>query len=94
MVARLESEGKTPKGATRAIGSKVSGAEIGAVMSFMSGKVLGQFDPFFEGDGSTGRLMLVAPNIVQAERQLNQPLRVWTYMPWATENSAPDAWTY
>ena len=49
VVARLESEGKAPKGATRTIGSKVSGAEIGALMSFMSGKVLGQFDPFFEG---------------------------------------------
>ena len=50
-------------------------------MSFMSGKVLGQFDPFFEGDnGSAGRLMLVAPNIVQAERQLNvnpHDFRLW-----------------
>ena len=80
VVARLESEGKTPKGATRAIGSKVSGAEIGALMSFMSGKVLGQFDPFFEANGSAGRLMLVAPNIVQAERQLNvdpHDFRLW-----------------
>ena len=88
VVARLESEGKAPKGATRTIGSKVSGAEIGALMSFMSGKVLGQFDPFFdppvlEGHATTpvtGRLMLVAPNIVQAERQLNvdpHDFRLW-----------------
>ena len=81
VVARLESEGKAPKGATRAIGSKISGAEIGALMSFMSGKVLGQFDPFFDGNGSVGgRLMLVAPNIVQAERQLNvdpHDFRLW-----------------
>ena len=87
VLARLESEGKTPKGAGRAIGSKVSGAEIGAVMSFMSGKVLGQFDPFFadvlEADGTNsaaGRLLLVAPNIVQAERQLNvnpHDFRLW-----------------
>jgi len=80
VVTRLESEGKAPKGATRAIGSKISGAEIGALMSFMSGKVLGQFDPFFEGGGSGGRLMLVAPNIVQAERQLNvdpHDFRLW-----------------
>ena len=88
VVTRLESEGKAPKGATRAIGSKVSGAEIGALMSFMSGKVLGQFDPFFEGaaaesghvHSSGGRLMLVAPNIVQAERQLNvdtHDFRLW-----------------
>jgi coenzyme F420 biosynthesis associated uncharacterized protein len=80
VVTRLEAEGKAPTGATRAIGSKISGAEIGALMSFMSGKVLGQFDPFFEGGGSGGRLMLVAPNIVQAERQLNvdpHDFRLW-----------------
>ena len=90
VLARLESEGKAPTGATRAIGSKVSGAEIGAVMSFMSGKVLGQFDPFFDGSGpgadsakigtAGGRLMLVAPNIVQAERQLDvapHDFRLW-----------------
>ena len=80
VLARLESEGKAPSGAARAIGSKLSGAEIGALMSFMSGKVLGQFDPFFEGNGSGGRLMLVAPNIVQAERQMNvdpHDFRLW-----------------
>jgi len=84
VVARLESEGKAPSGAARAIGSKLSGAEIGALMSFMSGKVLGQFDPFWEGPaGETsagGRLMLVAPNIVQAERQMNvdpHDFRLW-----------------
>jgi coenzyme F420 biosynthesis associated uncharacterized protein len=76
VLARLESEGKTPSGATRAIGSKLSGAEIGALMSFMSGKVLGQFDPFHED----GRLLLVAPNIVQAERQMDvdpHDFRLW-----------------
>ncbi|MGA9102319.1 zinc-dependent metalloprotease [Aeromicrobium sp.] len=87
VLTRLESEGKAPTGATRAIGSKVSGAEIGALMSFMSGKVLGQFDPFWEGSAgangdvpAAGRLMLVAPNIVQAERQLDvdpHDFRLW-----------------
>jgi len=81
VLARLESEGKAPSGLTKTIGSKLSGAEIGALMSFMSGKVLGQFDPFWEGSGDAGgRLMLVAPNIVQAERQLNvdpYDFRLW-----------------
>jgi len=91
VLARLESEGKAPNGAARAIGSKLSGAEIGALMSFMSGKVLGQFDPFWEGpaaesghepaeNSAGGRLMLVAPNIVQAERQMNvdpHDFRLW-----------------
>ncbi len=81
VLTRLESEGKTPSGAARMFGSKLSGAEIGALMSFMSGKVLGQFDPFWDGGGdSAGRLLLVAPNIVQAERQLAvdpRDFRLW-----------------
>ncbi len=85
VLTRLESEGRAPTGAMRGIGSKLSGAEIGALMSFMSSKVLGQFDPFFDGNGADsgavgGRLMLVAPNIVQAERQLSvdpHDFRLW-----------------
>jgi len=89
VLAKIDSEGKAPTGLTRTIGSKVSGAEIGALMSFMSGKVLGQFDPFWEGPSpgeatattpAAGRLMLVAPNIVQAERQLDvdpHDFRLW-----------------
>ena len=85
VLTRLESEGRAPSGAMRGISSKLSGAEIGALMSFMSSKVLGQFDPFFDGNGegsgtAGGRLMLVAPNIVQAERQLSvdpHDFRLW-----------------
>ena len=38
--------------------------------------MLGQFDPFFE---PTGRLLLVAPNIVHVERELGRPddFRLW-----------------
>ena len=35
-----------PSGFTKALGSRVTGAEIGAVLGFLGGKVLGQFDPF------------------------------------------------
>jgi len=59
-------------GRGQAISEAVNGIEIGALMSFMSSKVLGQFDPFSAGpDGTRGRLLLVAPNIVHAERALN-----------------------
>lgn len=65
------SNGSGP-GRGQAIGEAVNGIEIGALMSFMSSKVLGQFDPFSAGsDGMRGRLLLVAPNIVHAERALN-----------------------
>jgi coenzyme F420 biosynthesis associated uncharacterized protein len=51
---------------------------VGGLLAFLAHKVLGQFDPF-AGDGA-GRLLLVAPNIVQAERELDadpQDFRMW-----------------
>lgn len=80
LVAKLtETNGPGPM--TLAVGGKVSGAELGALMSFMSSKVLGQFDPFWTGpNGEAGRLLLVAPNIVQVERQLEvdpHDFRLW-----------------
>lgn len=81
LMAKLAEKNKTSNGLTRSIGEKVTGAELGALMSFMSSKVLGQFDPFWDGPhGEGGRLLLVAPNIVQAERQLGvdpHDFRLW-----------------
>ncbi len=55
-------------GATAAaIGSKVTGAEMGGLLAFLSSKVLGQYDL---APGGTPRLLLVAPNIVAAERTM------------------------
>ena len=69
--------------ATAAIGPRLTGVEVGALLSYLAPKVLGQFDPFFPGPtavaggnggvvppGSGGRLLLVAPNIVAIEREL------------------------
>jgi coenzyme F420 biosynthesis associated uncharacterized protein len=81
VAAKLAASGKTPSAFSRSVGEKVSGAEIGAVMSFMSSRVLGQFDPFWDGpSGEGGRLLLVAPNIVHVERQLEvdpHDFRLW-----------------
>lgn len=69
--AKLGESGRAPSGRTKLIGEAVNGVEIGALLSFMSSKVLGQFDPFTTAaDGTRGRLLLVAPNIVHAERTL------------------------
>lgn len=81
-----------------AIGSRVTGAEVGGVLGFLAGKVLGQFDPFYAPDG---RLLLVAPNIVHVERELDvdpTDFRLWvclheethrvqfTAVPWMREH--------
>ncbi len=56
-------------------------APIGAILGYLSGKVLGQFDPFTSGaDGHQGRLLLVAPNIIKVERELDADptdFRMW-----------------
>jgi len=81
VAAKLAASGKASSGLGRTVGEKISGAEVGALMSFMSSKVLGQFDPFWNGpNGEGGRLLLVAPNIVQVERQLGvdpHDFRLW-----------------
>jgi len=65
----------------RTVGSRVAGVELGTLLAFMSSKVLGQFDPFWSGEAhDVGRLLLVAPNIVQVERTLDvdpHDFRLW-----------------
>jgi coenzyme F420 biosynthesis associated uncharacterized protein len=75
---REKRAGSTAGALTEAVGSKVTGLEVGGLLGFMSSKVLGQFDPFYSGPGpdpesgpSTGRLLLVAPNIVHVENELD-----------------------
>jgi coenzyme F420 biosynthesis associated uncharacterized protein len=70
--------GKRPPGpVATAIGSRVTGLEVGGLLGFLGGKVLGQFDPFH---APHGRLLLVAPNIVHIERELGAvpgDFRLW-----------------
>jgi coenzyme F420 biosynthesis associated uncharacterized protein len=92
-------EKKGPPGPiTQAVGSRVTGAEVGGLLGFMSSRVLGQFDPFHEPNG---RLLLVAPNVVHVERELHadpRDFRLWvclheethrvqfTAVPWMREH--------
>ena len=68
--SNLEASGKLPTGGAKVVGEKMAGAEMGALMSFMARRVLGQFDPFWEGPNGPGRLLLVAPNVVSIERKI------------------------
>ena len=70
----------TPPAAISAIGGKVTGAEAGSLLAFMSSKVLGQYDL---APGGTPQLLLVAPNLVQAQRELDvdaADFRAWVCM--------------
>jgi len=63
-------------------GPRVTGLEVGVLLSYLAPKVLGQFDPFYPGAPGQpgGRLLLVAPNIVSVERELRvtpADFRLW-----------------
>ena len=79
VVDKLSSRKGEPTGLAKAIGSRVTGAEVGALLGFLAGKVLGQFDPFHD---RAGRLLLVAPNIVHEETHRVQ----FTATPWLAEH--------
>jgi len=58
----------------------VAGRQVGFILGFLSGKVLGQFDPLGGDPARPGRLLLVAPNIVKVERELGADptdFRLW-----------------
>jgi coenzyme F420 biosynthesis associated uncharacterized protein len=68
---------REPGAIATAIGSRVTGLEVGGLLGFLGGKVLGQFDPFHDPHG---RLLLVAPNVVHVERELRAvpgDFRLW-----------------
>ncbi|MDX6308040.1 MAG: hypothetical protein QOI06_1086 [Nocardioidaceae bacterium] len=88
LIDKLRTSRADPGPLATAIGSRVTGLEAGGLFAFLSNKVLGQFDPFFTGTtdaelssaGYGGRLLLVAPNVVQVERDLKvdpDDFRLW-----------------
>ncbi|EWT03589.1 coenzyme F420 biosynthesis protein [Intrasporangium oryzae NRRL B-24470] len=72
--------GASTSATAAAIGGKVTGAEMGGLLAFLSSKILGQYDL---APGGTPRLLLVAPNIVATERRLEvrpRDFRRWVAM--------------
>ena len=77
IVDRLTEKKGEPGPVASAIGSRVTGAEVGLMLGVLGTKVLGQFDPFH---APRGRLLLVAPNIVHTEREIGADptdFRLW-----------------
>ena len=66
-----------PSPLVSAVGSRITGAEVGSLLSFLASRVLGQYDAF---DPGGGRLLLVAPNVVHVEREMAvepRDFRLW-----------------
>jgi len=73
------SENGSEKDATtpRLIAGRITGAQTGAVLAFVSSGILGQYDPF---GPNGGELLLVYPNVIGVERQLRvlpADFRLW-----------------
>ncbi|WP_370281356.1 zinc-dependent metalloprotease [Pseudarthrobacter sp. NamE2] len=85
MQKMLENRRGSLSPAAASVSGAITGSQLGAVLAFLSSKVLGQYDPFAalaEGSNApaAGRLLLVAPNIVSVERELNvtpEDFRLW-----------------
>ncbi|HEY6796364.1 MAG TPA: zinc-dependent metalloprotease [Kineosporiaceae bacterium] len=77
----FERRGRLPSSTLSAVGSRITGAELGSLLGVLSSRVLGQYDPF-SGDAASdsGRLLLVAPNVVHVEGELGvrpHDFRLW-----------------
>ncbi|MCI0689568.1 MAG: zinc-dependent metalloprotease [Sporichthyaceae bacterium] len=85
-----------------AVGSRVTGIEVGTVLAYLSSRVLGQYELFGENsNAASGSLLLVAPNVVHVEREMKvvrDDFRLWvciheethrvqfTAVPWLREH--------
>ncbi|HTY30204.1 zinc-dependent metalloprotease [Mycobacterium sp.] len=71
--------GEKPRGF---LTGRITGAQTGAVLAFVSSGILGQYDPFASGLEATkeGSLLLVYPNVIAVERHLRvdpSDFRLW-----------------
>jgi len=72
-----EQRSSNPGPLATAIGARATGVQVGGILAFLASKVLGQYEVFSQ---APGQLLLIAPNIVAAERSLGtdpRDFRLW-----------------
>ena len=95
LLRKAQEKGETPgalDAAVGAVGRRVTALQVGGLLAFLSSRVLGQYEVFRPlpesqrelTDGSperpAGTLLLVAPNLVHAEREMGvdpEDFRLW-----------------
>lgn len=89
--------------------ARTAGVQTGAALAFLGSRVLGQYDPFGGPAETPGRLLLVAPNVVTVQRELQVPaeeFQMWVCLhesthrlqfnavPWLREHFASEVATF
>ncbi len=91
----------TPSAAFQTVSGKLTGTEVAALLAYLSSKILGQYDLAPGRPAEEASLLLVAPNVVEVERELDvtpRDFRLWvclheethrvqfTAVPWLREH--------
>jgi len=84
LIHKLQERKGRSSPAVTAVGARVTGVQTGSLLAFLASKVLGQYElfppPGKDASTTPGRLLLVAPNIVAAEREMQvdaRDFRLW-----------------
>lgn len=82
MQSMLGADDAPTPGGFEGLAAKAGGLQAGALLAFLSGAILGQYDPFTPDPdtGEPGVLMVVTPNIIAVERALHvvpSDFRLW-----------------
>lgn len=87
LAARYQGTSRGSNDLTQWVGSRATAMETGVILGFLSTKVLGQYDPYaglVSEEAARrhpgGRLMIVAPNVLEVEQELNvdpEDFRLW-----------------
>lgn len=101
LAEKLFADRSPPSRAISLAGSRLTGLQLGTLLAYLATRVLGQYEIFLPNGAQTGRLSLVAPNIVAAERRMQvdpRDFRLWvalhevthraqfTAVPWLREH--------